>query len=72
MFGYYNTAPPDSSPIATVNCNYYAPQAFTAGGCQVAMGDGSVRSVATSVTATTWAAALTPSGHENLPSDWDQ
>jgi prepilin-type N-terminal cleavage/methylation domain-containing protein len=36
----------------------------------VAMGDGSVRTVASGVTAATWWAVCTPSGGEVTPSDW--
>jgi hypothetical protein len=36
----------------------------------VALGDGSVRGVSAAVSATTWAAALTPAGGETLPADW--
>ena len=37
---------------------------------QVALGDGSVRSIRSSITPQTWAAALTPAGGEVLGSDW--
>jgi len=40
------------------------------GGINVAMGDGSVRLVSTSVSGNTWFAACTPSGGEVLGSDW--
>jgi prepilin-type N-terminal cleavage/methylation domain-containing protein len=42
-----------------------------AGGIQVGLADGSVRTVAPSVSATTWWYALTPQGGESLPSDWN-
>ena len=37
---------------------------------QVALGDGSVRSLRASISPATWAAALTPSGGETLANDW--
>jgi prepilin-type N-terminal cleavage/methylation domain-containing protein len=37
----------------------------------VALGDGSVRSVSGSISATTWYWALTPAGGEVLPNDWE-
>jgi prepilin-type N-terminal cleavage/methylation domain-containing protein len=37
----------------------------------VALGDGSVRIVSASISATTWAAALTPAGGETLGNDWN-
>jgi prepilin-type N-terminal cleavage/methylation domain-containing protein len=45
-------------------------QAFTTGGCQVLLGDGSVRNVTPGVSVTTWNAAITPDGGETLGSDW--
>jgi prepilin-type N-terminal cleavage/methylation domain-containing protein len=37
----------------------------------VALADGSVRSLSGSISPTTWFAALTPAGGETLPSDWN-
>jgi prepilin-type N-terminal cleavage/methylation domain-containing protein len=48
------------------NCQQFRPTGFTASGCQVAMGDGSVRSVSANVNVTTWTWALTPNGGEVL------
>ncbi len=63
---------PQSQPTNTgVNqCQPWRATALSASGCQVAMGDGSVRSVRASISQPTWQAALTPSGGEVLPSDW--
>jgi hypothetical protein len=36
----------------------------------VALADGSIRSLAGDINATTWAQALTPAGGENLGTDW--
>lgn len=40
------------------------------GGIQVALADGSVRSVAPSISAATWWGACTPAGGEVLGNDW--
>jgi prepilin-type N-terminal cleavage/methylation domain-containing protein len=45
--------------------------AFSAGGLQVSMSDGSVRTVAPGVSSSTWYAACTPAGGEVLGSDWN-
>ncbi|MEK7216681.1 MAG: DUF1559 domain-containing protein [Chloroflexota bacterium] len=37
---------------------------------QVGLGDGSVRNLSASISAVTWAAAITPAGNEVLGSDW--
>jgi hypothetical protein len=42
----------------------FRPHCFTAAGCQVGMGDGSVRSVRPGVSVGTWRAALTPANGE--------
>jgi prepilin-type N-terminal cleavage/methylation domain-containing protein len=52
------------------NCNSYGAQALSAGGVIVAMGDGSVRSVSTSISYSTWLAAGTPQSGDILGSDW--
>ncbi|MBN9520856.1 DUF1559 domain-containing protein [bacterium] len=52
------------------NCTFNRAQALSAGGSQVAMADGSVRNVTTSVAVATWAIVQTPGGGEVTPSDW--
>lgn len=52
------------------NCDPYRATAFSAGGCQVGMADGSVRTVSPSVSQDSWMRALTPSGGEVLSSNW--
>lgn len=68
-YGSNALLPPQPQPT-DATCVPYRASAFSAGGCQVAMGDASVRNVSTSVSTTTWQYALTPSGGEVLPSDW--
>jgi hypothetical protein len=46
------------------------PQTPHAGGMLVALGDGSVRSVAPSISQYTFWSAVTPAGGEVLGSDW--
>ncbi len=47
-------------------CNAMQAHFLSSGGCQIGLGDGSIRSVTPSVTLLTWASALTPSGGETL------
>ena len=56
-------------PINT-NCEYRLPSTPHTGGIMVLLGDGSIRSVSSAVSQTTWYAACTPSGGETLGSDW--
>lgn len=61
--------PPQPGPTdATCQCERAT--ALSAGGCMVGMADGSVRSINTAMSQTTWWAALTPAGGELLGSDW--
>jgi prepilin-type N-terminal cleavage/methylation domain-containing protein len=64
-----NHAVPQIQPTVAT-CNNLLAQGFSAGGCQVGMGDGSVRSVAGSIAVNTWNSALTPAAGEVLPADW--
>ncbi|VTU01822.1 Uncharacterized protein OS=Pirellula staleyi (strain ATCC 27377 / DSM 6068 / ICPB 4128) GN=Psta_3773 PE=4 SV=1: N_methyl_2: SBP_bac_10 [Gemmataceae bacterium] len=52
------------------SCDYRRATAFTAGGCQVALADGSVRNINPSVSADTWSAAILPTDGAPLGSDW--
>jgi prepilin-type N-terminal cleavage/methylation domain-containing protein len=61
--------PPQAKPTIA-ECSIFRPQAFTAAGCQVALVDGSVRTVSTSISLETWKAALSPAGGEVLGNDW--
>ncbi len=47
-------------------CNPFQATAFSAGGCQVGMGDGSVRTVNSAIAQNQWNAAMTPNGGETL------
>jgi prepilin-type N-terminal cleavage/methylation domain-containing protein len=51
-------------------CDPNGAQALTAGGCQVAMCDGSVRMVNPGISQATWYASCTPNGGETLGSNW--
>ena len=46
------------------------PQSLTSGGLMIGLADGSVRSVSSGISYTTWVGALTPTGGEVLGSDW--
>jgi len=52
------------------SCDYRRATAFTAGGCQVALGDGSVRSINPNITSSTWSTAILPADGAVLGSDW--
>jgi prepilin-type N-terminal cleavage/methylation domain-containing protein len=51
-------------------CDHNLPQAVHSAGLLVSLGDGSVRTIAPSVTPETYWAAVTPAGGEILGSDW--
>jgi prepilin-type N-terminal cleavage/methylation domain-containing protein len=55
---------------APTSCNYSQPQSLFTGGLQVALGDGSVRTIASSISGATWYAACTPASNDVLGSDW--
>jgi len=76
---YFVDGPPNytNPPIYTgvaINCTTYAdrikPQVLSTGGIQVALADGSVRRVASSISAQTWFLANHPSDGLPLGSDW--
>ena len=69
IYGTNAFLPPQQLPIDTT-CNSYQATAFSAGGCQIGMGDGSVRNVRGSVDPVTWKSVLTPAGGEVVGSDW--
>jgi len=58
------------APRGAIKCDPAVPQTPHVGGMLVGMGDGSVRSVAPSISQWTFWAACTPAGQETLYSDW--
>jgi prepilin-type N-terminal cleavage/methylation domain-containing protein len=52
-------------------CDSTLAQSLSTGAVQVVLADGSVRGVASGVSATTWNAAMTPTGGDQLGSDWN-
>jgi prepilin-type N-terminal cleavage/methylation domain-containing protein len=68
-FGYVAGQTFQDSP-ARYSANGKLPQSFSSGVIMVALGDGSVRGIATGITPATWAAALTPNAGDLLGSDW--
>ena len=59
---------PQQQPI-NANCEPHRATAFSASGCLVGLGDGSVKNVRTSIAQANWMAALTPSNGEVLGLD---
>ncbi len=51
-------------------CDFSRASTAHPGGIQVCLADGSVRNVASGISATTWWYAFTPAGGEVMPSDW--
>jgi prepilin-type N-terminal cleavage/methylation domain-containing protein len=79
-YSYGFTYTPKFSPVAgktfqarpaQYSCDGALPQGFSSGGIEVLLGDASVRNVAANISATTWNAALTPTGGEVLGNDWN-
>jgi len=60
----FQVAPPTSSVNGSI------PNGFSVAGVQVALGDGSVRSVGLGVSNQSWQAALSPSGGDTFDSSW--
>jgi len=58
------------APRGNIACDPAVPQTPFVGGMVVGMGDGSVRTVAPTISQWTFWAACTPSGQEALGSDW--
>jgi prepilin-type N-terminal cleavage/methylation domain-containing protein len=78
-YTYFNNIYPQTQPAVGTTatstqplCNPAAVQGLSAGGPQVAMGDASVRTVAPSVSATTWTNAVSPQCGVPLAADWIQ
>jgi hypothetical protein len=54
----------------TSSCDGTLAQSLSTGAVQVAMGDGSVRSITSGVTAASWTAAMTPTSNDTVGSDF--
>jgi hypothetical protein len=52
------------------NCDFHVTQTPHTSGMMVALGDGSVRSVSSSISVNTWTLACTPNDGAALPGDW--
>lgn len=63
-------APYQLAPRGAIACNPQLPQTPHVGGMIVGLGDGSVRTVAPTISQWTFAAACSPSGNETLAQDW--
>jgi len=68
--GFYTLAPPQPKVSNLTQCNPCMLQSPWAGGCQVGLGDGSVRLVNSSVSTGTWANAVQPNDGNVLGPDW--
>jgi prepilin-type N-terminal cleavage/methylation domain-containing protein len=69
QFAYGTTDRPQFGLINAASCNPYYAQALSSSGIQGGLGDGSVRSLSPSVSATTWWYMCTPASGEVLPDD---
>jgi len=67
---YASTTPPDGRGSYTNGCNPCHLQSPYSGGLPVALGDGSVRMVNSSITPATWQNAVMPNDGNVLGSDW--
>jgi prepilin-type N-terminal cleavage/methylation domain-containing protein len=61
---------PQAQTTPATACDGTRPHFLSAGGCQVGLGDGSVRNVSQGVSALTWSYALSPNNNDILGSDW--
>jgi prepilin-type N-terminal cleavage/methylation domain-containing protein len=69
--GFYSiTLTPQLNPSPFANCNPCQIQAMNPGGVQVGLGDGSVRTVSSGISPTTWASAIQPADGNVLGTDW--
>jgi len=66
----YNGPPYQLAPRGAIPCDPQFPQTPHVGGMLAGLGDGSVRTVAPTISQWTFAAACTPAGQETLASDW--
>jgi hypothetical protein len=68
--GFYTLNVPQPKVSYNTQCNPCMLQAPWSGGIQVALADGSIRMVNTSISAATWASAIQPNDGNVLGSDW--
>ncbi len=68
-YPWYYMPLPEIKPIPRF-CTPWRTQAFSAGGIQVGLGDGSVRNVSPSISQTTWGKACDPADGLPMPNDW--
>ncbi len=68
--GFYTLTTPQPKVSYNTQCNPCQLQAPWSGGIQVSLADGSTRLVNTSISAATWANAITPADGNPLGSDW--
>jgi len=64
--GPYETFQPPRRRLIAAQQSVYTIYPMSSGGVQVAMGDGSVRTVSTNVSVASWSAAMTPNGGESI------
>ncbi|VTR94635.1 Uncharacterized protein OS=Pirellula staleyi (strain ATCC 27377 / DSM 6068 / ICPB 4128) GN=Psta_3773 PE=4 SV=1: N_methyl_2: SBP_bac_10 [Gemmata massiliana] len=69
MFGKYSNGVPQVG-VKPNMADYSRPSTSHTGGMVVGLLDGSVRTVSSSVSATTWALAIDPADGQPVPSDW--
>jgi prepilin-type N-terminal cleavage/methylation domain-containing protein len=67
---YTISLPPQNNPSPFAGCNPCMLQTMSAGGIQVGLGDGSVRTVSSGISSLTWANAIQPADGNTLGSDW--
>jgi prepilin-type N-terminal cleavage/methylation domain-containing protein len=60
-----------ANPVPYYTCDGTVAQSFMGGEIQVALGDASVRGISSSISSTTWGAALTPQAGDLLGADWN-
>ncbi len=68
--GNWNLPPQTGVPYDSANCDRTRGQSAHSSGPLCAMGDGSVRSVSSAVSTSTWLLAITPDDGLPLPNDW--
>lgn len=64
-----NIPAPQLQPVDGL-CNYTAAHAFSSGGAQVVMGDGSARNVNARIDQLTWNNLCTPAARDYVPGEW--